>query len=354
MEPELILTDDMVLVTGSAGFLGSRVVAALVDRGFRNIRCLVRPSSDPSKIAALKDLATAERRVEVVVGNLLSRQDCAVAVRGAVLIYHLAAGRGEKSFADAFLNSVVTTRNLLDAARDEGMLRRFVTLSTFSVYTNCQKRTGRMLDETCQVEDRPQLRGDAYTFAKTKQDQLVVDYGKRFNIPYVIVRPGVVYGPGNESITGRAGIGSFGLFLHMGGANEMPLTYVDNCADAVVLAGVKPGIEGEVFNVVDDQLLSSRQFLRLYKKNVRRFNSIYLPHVVSYCLCWLWEKYAQWSHNQIPHVFNRRIWHAYWKKTSYTNARAKTRLGWNPRVSLSEALQRYFESCRTKFSESAS
>jgi nucleoside-diphosphate-sugar epimerase len=48
-------------------------------------------------------------------GNLLSRKDCEVATQDVAVIYHLAAGTGTKSFADAFVNSVVTTRNLLRA-----------------------------------------------------------------------------------------------------------------------------------------------------------------------------------------------------------------------------------------------
>src|SRR5205807_994577 len=83
-----------------------------------------------------------------------------------------------------------------------------------------------------------------YCYAKVKQDELVTDYGKKFGIPYVIVRPGSVYGPGKEQITGRVGIGTFGVFLHLGGSNTIPLTYVDNCVDAIVLAGLKKGVEG--------------------------------------------------------------------------------------------------------------
>src|SRR5947208_3933813 len=138
---------------------------------------------------------------------------------------------------------------------------------------------------------QPELRGDAYSFAKVKQDELLMEYGKKFGIPYVIVRPGFVYGPGNEAITGRVGLGSFGTFLHLGGSNPIPLTYVDNCAEAIVLAGLRPGIDGEVFNVVDDDLPTSRKFLSLYKKKVRSFRSIYVPHWLSYLLCCLWEAY---------------------------------------------------------------
>ena len=123
------------------------------------------------------------------------------------------------------------------------------------------------------METRPERRQEAYCFAKVKQDEMVLEYAQRFGLPYVIVRPGYVYGPANEAITGRVGIGTFGIFLHLGGSNTIPLTYVDNCADAIALAGLRPGVDGEVFNVVDDELPTSRQFLRLYKRNVSRFTS---------------------------------------------------------------------------------
>ena len=283
-----------------------------------------------------------------MIGNLLSPGDCARAVRNANVIFHLAAGRGEKSYPDAFLNSVVTTRNLLEAAANEGCLNRFVNISSFSVYTNRQKNGRSLLDESCPVEQFPALRGEAYCFAKVEQEQLVKQYGDERGLPYVIVRPGQVYGPGNEGITGRVGIGTFGLFLHLGGSNPIPLTYVDNCADAIVLAGLKPEIEGQVFNVVDDNLPTSRKFLRLYKKNVKSFRSLYVPHVVSYFLCSIWEKYSIWSQERIPPVFNRARWHSYWKRTSYSNDKVKLILGWMPRVSTEDGLKRFFDACRTR------
>jgi nucleoside-diphosphate-sugar epimerase len=333
--------DEPVLVTGATGFIGARVVENLVARGFRNVRCFARPHSDAAKIQE-----RSGGRIEVVKGNLLSLEDCKSATEGVRVIFHLAAGRGEKSFADAFMNSVVTTRNLLEASLWHKCLRRFVNVSSFSVYTNGDPRRGRLLDETASEEARPERRGDAYTFAKVKQDEIVREYGAKHAIPYVIVRPGYVYGPGNPAITGRVGIGSFGVFLHLGGPNQIPFTYVDNCADAIALAGLCPGVDGEIFNVVDDDLPSSRRFLRMYKRNVRKFQSIYVPHAVSYALCWAWEKYAAWSENQLPPVYNRGKWNTFWRRTRYTNQKLKTLLGWTPRVSMEEGLRRYFESCR--------
>jgi nucleoside-diphosphate-sugar epimerase len=340
----LLHQQDRILVTGASGFIGSRLVQVLLDRGFCNLRCFVRPSSDLERLERMA--SRGQTHIDFVKGNLLSRSDCDLAARDAVAVYHLAAGRGEKSFPDAFMNSVVTTRNLLESCRGHGCLRRFVNVSSFAVYSNDQKWAGNLLEESCPVEKNPHTFGDAYSFAKAKQDEIVSEYGRKHGIPYVIVRPGFVYGPGNRAISGRVGIAPLGIFLHLGGSNPIPFTYVDNCAEAIALAGWKPGIDGEVFNVVDDQLPSSRKFLRLYKKNVRWFPSVYVPHALSYTLCYLWEKYSAWSQGQFEPVYNRKKWRAYWKKTGYSNDKIKRILGWTPVVSTSEGLRRYFQYAR--------
>jgi nucleoside-diphosphate-sugar epimerase len=340
----LVFPDDRILITGAAGFIGSHVVKGLLERGFSNLICFVRPTSKLSRLEPLLRNAPSGTHVEVIEGNLLSRRDCEQACKDAALIYHLAAGTGEKSFPDAYMNSVVATRNVLEASLKHGRLRRFVLVSSFSVYTNCDKPQGRRLTESCPIEKYPHLRGEAYCFGKVRQEQIVCEYGKAKAVPYVVVRPGSVYGDTAAAIPGRIGIGTFGLFLHLGGSNTIPFTHVENCADAILLAGLVKGVDGEVFNVVDNDLPSSSLFLRMYKKNVKGFRSVYLPHFFSYFLCYLWEKYSEWSKGQLPPAFNRKRWHAYWKKTHYSNHKLKNRLGWAPRISTAEGLRRYFQS----------
>jgi hypothetical protein len=67
----------------------------------------------------------------VLRGNLLSRADCEAASKGAAVTYHLAAGTGEKSFPDAFMNSVVTTRTLPEASLRYARLQRFALVCSF-------------------------------------------------------------------------------------------------------------------------------------------------------------------------------------------------------------------------------
>ena len=125
------------------------------------------------------------------------------------------------------------------------------------------------------------------------------------------------------------GIDTFGIFLHIGGRNRLPLTYVDNCADAIVLVGVKKHLDGEIFNIVDDDLPISGDFLRSYKKNVSQFNSLYVPFRVAYFLSYLWERYSKWSEQQFPPVFfNRRKSSAEWKGNQYSNEKLKRIVGW--------------------------
>jgi len=120
-DARLVPLDAVLLVTGATGFIGSRLVQGLLDRGYRHVRCFVRPSGDLARLDSARRTHGAD--VEIFTGNLLSREDCAAATQDAAIVFHMAAGRGEKSFPDAVMNSVVTTRNLLEATVRHGVLR---------------------------------------------------------------------------------------------------------------------------------------------------------------------------------------------------------------------------------------
>ncbi len=332
-------TADLILVTGSNGFIGAKVVESLLENGYRHLRCFVRPSSRLDGLKNALSQFDGGKDVELVTGDLLSCKDCQRAAENVSIIYHLAAGM-EKSFAGAFMNSALTTRNLMDAFLEYGKPKRFVNVSSFAVYSNLGLKRGGLLDETCPLEDAPQERFDAYGFGKLKQEEIVREYGCRYKLPYVILRPGYVFGPGKRELSGRVGINTFGLFIQVNGSNVLPLSFVDNCAEAIVLGGLKPGVEGEIFNVVDDELLSGRRFLKEYKKKVSGF-SVRIPYRLAYLLCLFWEKHCRWSKNQLPPAFNRRRCSAEWKGNRYSNQKLRERLGWKPRVPLNQAMEAF-------------
>jgi len=337
----IIDRDETILVTGANGFIGASVLRAFLELGFRGVRALVRSAASLSAEATrANDNGSHPVFVE---GNLLSGEDCAQAIKGAKVIVHLAAG-SDKSFSGSYYNSVITTRNLLAAAVSEGSLRRFVNVSSFAVYSNWSIPRGALLDEQCAVEPDPSARHEPYCYAKAKQDELVQEMCTKNSVPFVTVRPGAVFGPrSRQYLTPRIGIDTFGVFLHLGGRNQIPLTYVENCADAIALAAVLRGVDGEVFNIIDDELPRSVDFLRDFKRYGRQFASVSVPYPLFYLFCHFWEWYSAWSKGQFPPVFNRRRCAAYWKGNCYSNEKAKRMLGWTPRVPFPEAARRHFE-----------
>jgi nucleoside-diphosphate-sugar epimerase len=335
----IVSEEEHLLITGSNGFIGAKVVEQLLACRFTNLRCFVRPSSNLESLKKALEQHSDTKTVELVFGDLVSREDCRKAAQDVSVIIHLAAGM-EKSFAGAFMNSVLTTRNLMDAFLEVGKPKRFVNVSSFAVYSNLSLKRNGVLDETCPLERASQERFDAYGFGKLKQEEIVREYANRYGLPCVTLRPGYVFGAGKQELNGRVGIKTFGPFIQVNGSNLLPLTYIDNCAEAIVLAGVTPGIEGEVFNIVDDGLLTGRQFLKALKV-AKSFRSVRVPYWLAYGACFAWERYSKWSEGQLPPVFNRRRCAAEWKGQSYSNDKLKERLGWKPRVPMKQAMEAF-------------
>src|SRR5947209_14497633 len=85
----IINSQETVLITGASGFIGSRVLEALISRGFRSIRCFVRPGSDQRRLRELGS-AVPDAHIDFFKGNLLSPADCSAAMKGVAIVLHLA------------------------------------------------------------------------------------------------------------------------------------------------------------------------------------------------------------------------------------------------------------------------
>jgi len=342
----VIASNDLILVTGSNGFLGRKVVERLLACGFRRLRCFVRPTSDVAKLVSIiKSFHHA--RVQMMSGNLVDIEDCRRAVAGAVLLVHCAAGKGG-SLVNMFVDSVLASRNLLDAIVEQKTIRRIVHVSSFAVYGTAALNKGELLTEKTPLEMHHALRNEPYAYVKHKQEQLFWKYSEQYNLPLVVIRPGSIFGPGGDEISSRVGIEVFSFFVHLGGSNAIPLTYVDNCAEAIVLACTRSGIEGQVFNIHDDDLPSCRDYLRLYKKVKKNIRFISVPYFAVQGACRILSSYSRFSRGQIPAVITPYRAATTWKGVNFDNTKAKKVLGWTPRVPMSEALKIHFEFIRRK------
>jgi nucleoside-diphosphate-sugar epimerase len=326
----------MTFVTGGTGFLGRRLVARLLAAGER-VRCLVRPSTDPDKLRSAV-FSDAGCRLELVEGTLAAPAALESAVAGCDRVFHLAAEmRG--AVPVLFLTNVVGTRGLLSAAARAGV-RQVVLVSSLAVYDSGSLQPGETLDESCPLDPRPHLR-DGYTYSKVIQERVAWE-AHAAGLPLTVVRPGVIFGPGRDCLSGRVGLRLGNLMVAMGGRQPLPYTHVENCADAVALAG-QPGAIGTAVNVIDDELPTGWELVRQHRRFVGGMRSVRVPGRLVPVLSRMCEWYHDWSRGQISAVLTRYKSRAMWTPLQYSNARAKAVLGWRPSRQLADGLHESFE-----------
>lgn len=336
-----------VLVTGAGGFLGTHVVERLLAHGYTDIRCLLRDSSKAMRLTELTHTYPGAQ-VEMCYGNLRSKSTCAEAVAGVSLVFHLAAGL-KGAAADLFFDSVVSSRTLLEAleARQDIPLSatRVVLISSFGVYGVASMPRGTRVDENTPIEPRPELR-DIYSFSKLRQEQLFWEFQKKDGFELVVLRPGVIYGPGGGAFSNRVGLQVGPVYFHLGGSNLLPLSYVANCAEAIVFAAGHPDSAGQAYNVHDDDLPTASRYLKQYKKNVKAIRSVRLPYFATRMLAASMERYNRRSQGQLPAILTRYKVAAAWGGNTFSNAKLHA-LGWRQLVSTPDAMALTFDYLRT-------
>ncbi len=333
-----------VLVTGANGFLGVAVVERLLARGKTGIRCLVRPGSNRRRLdAMLARYPGAD--VDIVGGGLSSAEAAAHLIEGAPLILHLAASLSGPA-ADVFLGTVVASKHLLEAIATASRRPKVLLISSFGVYGVAGVARGRVVDETTAVETHPERR-DNYSHAKLRQEQLFFEYRAKHGLAFCVLRPGVIYGPGGGAFSGRVGVGLPGVFLFLGRDNVLPLSYVDNCAEAICIAADRARFDGDVYNVHDDDLITCADYLTGYRSEVGPLKVVRLPYVATMVLSVAVEWYHRHSQGQLPPVFTPYKTRTMWKGNRFSNAKLRA-LGFRPIVSTEEGLRRTFEFLREK------
>lgn len=315
-----------VLVTGANGFLGQRVVAALLSAG-HEVAAAVR---SPARAHGLGqhdrlELRQADLRVDPL-DDLLA---------GVDVVIHLAAqvtGSDEARFA----STVVGTERLL-AAVPGSAVTRFVLISSYSVYD--WEKAPAVLDETAPVMSSPYTR-DGYTVAKVWQEKVVREFASSHDVDVTILRPGFIWGPGKEDLAG-AGVRIGPVLLVVGPRMRLPLTFVTNCADAVVAAVREPAAAGETFNLVDGTGVSAWRyagFLARLDASVR--TRVPVPYGIGRALVAVLAVVMPRLYRaggKLPGVLVPASFAARFRPVTHTSSKARRVLGWSPRVDFKTA-----------------
>jgi dihydroflavonol-4-reductase len=218
--------DDLVLVTGGSGFLGSAVVRALIARGAR-VRALVRSSSPPDNLRALD--------CEIAAGDLTDQESLKAAMRDVRYLFHVAADyRFWARDPSVILRvNVDGTRSLMQEALSAGVERIVYTSSVAALRVAGAKSP---VDETAPLRAEEAI--GAYKRSKTLAERLVEDMILRDKLPAIIVNPTTPIGPRDikPTPTGRilldAARGRIPAFVDTG----LNFAHVDDIAEGHLLA----------------------------------------------------------------------------------------------------------------------
>lgn len=320
-----------VLITGASGFLGQAVVRAVVDAG-HDVVAMVRPT------AKVETLGWSSDRVQVLRGDLRQRGDWCDSLDGVEVIVHLAAAPSG-DISEQFAGTVVATENLLHCLPRS--LVRFVHISSFSVYDFTAVPAEGTIDEDTALETRPDLR-DAYTTTKLIQEQLVRTACQQAEVPIVVMRPGAIFGPGKDWAYGAA-LRPSTLNLIFSPNATFRLTYVANCADAIALAIAADRAANRTINIVDDLLPTHLGYFKLFRSaGANAGRAVPVPWrllALAGRSIELFNDKALGGRGRLPEFMAYRRMQARWKPFAYSNAAAKDLLGWNPAVTVPDAVR---------------
>jgi nucleoside-diphosphate-sugar epimerase len=324
-----------LLVTGANGFLGKYVVAEALRRGHA-VTAIVRAG-------AVSDVGWADHpNLHIAKVDLRSKRGLVDSIAGSDAVLHLAAAKAGDMYAQ-YGGTVVATENLL-AAMDEAAVRQIVLISSLSVYDYLKIRSFSVLNEDSIIEKDAFAR-DEYAHTKLVQENLVREHAGRAGWKFTILRPGVIYGKDNL-FTARLGMQAGRIWIRTGAWARLPLTYVENCAEAIVSAAESDSANGQTLNVIDDNPPTQRAYANMLRKRIS-------PRPMIVPVAWTvmrliagmavtLNRVLLANQAKIPGLFIPARLYARCRPLKFTNAKIKSALGWRPRYSLAESLDRSF------------
>jgi len=311
-------------LTGATGFTGKYLCEELLSRGYR-VFALIRKESQYKK----KDL----ENLTWIEGDLSNPSSLRGKIPKTDLIFHIGAlYRQEGISKDQFTKvNVEGTHTLLEEAIRNNV-ERFIHCSTVGVQ-------GEILNPPAK-ETAPYNPGDHYQESKVAGEKLVLSYISEKKINAVIVRPVGIYGPGDTRFLKLFRYIYQGKFRMIGTGKALyHLTFVEDLVHGIVLAGEKKEISGQIFTLGGNEYLPLEKLVELIadilKKPVSRKHLPLWPVYLASLICEMVCRPLRIE----PPLFRRRL-DFFTKDRAFDISKAKEELGYNPKVSLEEGLNR--------------
>ena len=253
------------LVTGASGFLGRALLDRLRQQGL-NVRVLVR-----REVPQWRE----DKGIQMVLGNLGDPEVVRAAVRGVQTVFHV--GAAMKGSSESFqAGTVWGTRNIVEACLKHGV-RRLVHVSSLSVLDHASHRPGAPVTEAWPLEPFPERRG-LYTQTKLQAERIVLEAVHARGLDAVILRPGQIFGPGASNFTPSGAIALARRWWICGsGRATLPLVFVEDVVDALLLAAEAGVAPGSIFHLVDPTPVTQRDWVAACR---RRLGSAIRVHYV--------------------------------------------------------------------------
>jgi nucleoside-diphosphate-sugar epimerase len=314
-----------VLVTGGGGFLGGAMVRRLLQEGARVRSGVRRIPGNPRP------------GIDYFAGDLGDPEYVDVLVAGVDTVFHVGAAM-KGSPADFQRGTVAGTRNVIDACLKH-CVERMVYVSSVSVLEHAVSHAGKV-SEAWPLEPHAELRG-AYTQTKLEAERMVIAAAKERGLPAVVIRPGVIFGPDVEPSCPAGGFAMFGRWIVVGnGSLPLPLVYVDDVVDALLLGSSRPGLKGALINLVDPALVTQREFIQIARAARPKIKASYIPKFVLMTASIGIEALGRLLKRSVP--LSRYRIRSIRPLHNFDQAAAQQQLGWTPRVGVAEGLRRTF------------
>lgn len=317
-----------VLVTGATGFTGGHLATHLARRGY-DVLALVRPRS----VERFERSSAAAAGAVAVRGDLTDARALNAAAMGVDVVYHIAATYREAGQRDAAYRAVNVrgTENVLNAAL-EGGARRVVHCSTGGVHGHIAHPPA--------TEDAPFAPGDIYQETKLEAESVAREFGRSQRLEVVIARPIGIYGPGDmrflKMFRGLARrrfpvLGSGKVFYH--------LTYIDDLVEGFRLCGETPAAAGRTYILAGPRYTTLNELVAMIARELGvkapRWHLPVWPFWTAGLLC----EMVCIPFGVEPPLYRRRV-DFYTKSRAFDTTRARTELGYSPRVDLEEGIHR--------------